>query len=179
VNDFYLKWRSVPGVNSVRVKKDVVAVERVEAGGQNSRDHRRNPCARLWYGPVFIETNGDVYASPGVLYKAPPVGNVFRTPLAEIWNNDKMQAMRRAHASGNESPFPECVDCSYSRPRLPLIVGGFLIDPFMVGRLMPIAEKLSYWHSLPLYERFFWKSEFSRILKRTGATKTGSSIHKH
>jgi radical SAM protein with 4Fe4S-binding SPASM domain len=178
VNDFYLKWRGVAGVDSVRVKKDVVAVERVEAGGHDARGHRRNPCARLWYGPVFIETNGDVYASPGVLYKAPPVGNVFRTPLAEIWNNDKMQAMRRAHASGDESPFPECVDCSYSRPTLPLIVGGFLIDPFLVGRLMPIAERLSYWHSLPLYERFRWRSEFSRILKRSGATKTGSSFRK-
>jgi radical SAM protein with 4Fe4S-binding SPASM domain len=174
VDDFYRMWRPVPGVNSVRVKKDVVAVERVQSGAAGPRPQRRNPCARLWYGPVFIETNGDVYASPGVLYKAPPVGNVWLKPLAEIWNNEKMQAMRRAHASGDESPFPECVDCSYSRPRLPLIVGGFLLDPFLVGRLMPIAEKLAYWHSLPLYERFFWTAEFSRILKRTGATKTKS-----
>ncbi len=178
VNDFYRMWRGVPGVNSVRVKKDVVAVERVESGAGNARAQRRNACARLWYGPVFIETNGDVYASPGVLYKAPPVGNVFRNSLAEIWNNETMQAMRRAHASGDESPFPECVDCSYSRPRLPFIVGGFLLDPFTVGKLMPIAEKLSYWHSLPLYERFFWKSEFSRILKRTSATKKASAARK-
>jgi radical SAM protein with 4Fe4S-binding SPASM domain len=174
VDDFYGMWRGVPGVNSVRVKKDVVAVERVQPGESHSRAQRRNACARLWYGPVFIETNGDVYATPGVLYKAPPVGNVWQKPLAEIWNNEKMQAMRRAHASGDESPFPECVDCSYSRPRLPLIVGGFMLDPFLVGRLMPIAEKLAYWHSLPLYERFFWKAEFSRILKRTGATKRTS-----
>ena len=85
-----------------------------------------------------------------------------------------MQAMRRAHASGDESPFPECVDCSYSRPTLPLIIGGFMLDPFLVGRLMPIAEKLAYWHSLPLYERFSWKSEFSRMMRRTGATKKAS-----
>jgi radical SAM protein with 4Fe4S-binding SPASM domain len=171
VDDFYRMWRGTPGVNSVRVKKDVVAVERVQHGESAPRTQRRNACARLWYGPVFIETNGDVYATPGVLYKAPPVGNVFKQPLAEIWNNETMQAMRRAHASGDESPFPECVDCSYSRPTLPLIVGGFMLDPFLVGRLMPIVEKLSYWHSLPLFERFFWKAEFSRILKRTGATK--------
>jgi radical SAM protein with 4Fe4S-binding SPASM domain len=178
VDDFYRTWRGVPGVNSVRVKKDVVAVERVEPGESIQRTQRRNACARLWYGPVFIETNGDVYASPGVLYKAPPVGNVWREPLARIWNNKTMQAMRRAHVSGDESPFPECVDCSYSRPTLPLIVGGFLLDPFLVGKLMPIAEKLAYWHSLPLYERFFWKAEFSRILKRTGATKKTSVSRK-
>ena len=58
---------------------------------------------------------------------------------AEIWNNETMQAMRRAHASGDESPFPECVDCSYSRPKLPLIIGGFMLDPFLAGRLMPIV----------------------------------------
>lgn len=178
VDGFYRMWRGVPGVNSVRVKKDVVAVERVQPGETGTRQVRRNPCARLWYGPVFIETNGDVYASPGVLYKAPPVGNVWQRPLAEIWNNKTMQAMRRAHASGDESPFPECVDCSYSRPRLPLIIGGFMLDPFIVGRLMPIAERLAYWHSLPLYEKFFWKSEFSHILRRTGATKKASLRHK-
>ena len=178
VEDFYRTWRGVPGVNSVRVKKDVVAVERVQTGQSAARSQRRNACARLWYGPVFIETNGDVYATPGVLYKAPPVGNVWRNSLAQIWNNEKMQAMRRAHAGGDESPFPECVDCSYSRPRLPLIVGGFLLDPFLVGRLMPVAEKFAYWHSLPLYERFFWKAEFSRILKRSGATKKVSLSQK-
>jgi radical SAM protein with 4Fe4S-binding SPASM domain len=171
VKDFYRMWRGVPGVNSVRVKKDVVAVERVEKGATAQRTQRRNACARLWYGPVYIETNGDVYATPGVLYKAPPVGNIRRNSLSEIWNNKTMQAMRRAHAGGDESPFPECVDCSYSRPRLPLIVGGFLVDPFLVGRLMPIAERLAYWHGLPLYEKFSWPAEFSRILTRKSATR--------
>ena len=171
VKDFYRMWRGVPGVNSVRVKKDVVAVERVEKGVHAQRLQRRNACARLWYGPVYIETNGDVYATPGVLYKAPPVGNIRRNSLSEIWNNKTMQAMRRAHASGDESPFPECVDCSYSRPRLPLIVGGFLLDPFLVGRLMPVAERLAYWHGLPLYEKFSWPAEFSRILTRKSATR--------
>jgi radical SAM protein with 4Fe4S-binding SPASM domain len=171
VDDFYHTWQSVPGVNSVRVKKDVVAVERVESGETSPRTRRRNACARLWYGPVYIETNGDVYPTPGVLYKAPPVGNIYQQPLGEIWNNDRMQAMRRAHATGDESPFPECVDCSYSRPKLPLIIGGFLLDPFVVGRLMPIAEKMAYWHSLPLFEKFSWTGEFTRILKRTSATK--------
>src|SRR5437016_2376875 len=164
VDDFYRAWRGVPGVDSVRVKKDVVAVERVHTGQANARSRRRNACARLWYGPVYIETNGDVYPTPGVLYKAPPVGNIWQKSLAEIWNNDRMQAMRRAHASGDESPFPECVDCSYSRPRLPLIVGGFMLDPFLVGRLLPIAERFAYWHGLPPDEKFRWGAEFGHIL---------------
>jgi radical SAM protein with 4Fe4S-binding SPASM domain len=171
VRDFYRTWAGVAAVNHVRIKKDVVAVERVGNEKPSARVQRRNACARLWYGPVYIETNGDVYATPGVLYKAPPVGNLLRNSLREIWNNSTMQAMRRAHASGDESSFPQCVDCSYSRPRLPLIIGGFLLDPFLVGKLMPVAERLSYWHRLPFYERFRWGTEFSRILKRTAATR--------
>ena len=166
VSDFYRQWQGVPGVNSVRVKKDVVCIEPVQLNESPPRRRRRNACARLWYGPVYIETNGNVYATPGVLYKAGPVGNVLTAPLGEIWNNARMQAMRRAHALGDESPFPECVDCAYPRPRLPMIIGGFLLDPVTVGRLMPVAEKLSYWHGLPLYEKFLWKSEWSRRLSR-------------
>ncbi len=171
VGDFYRQWRRVPGVDSVRVKKDVVCVEPVQLRETSPRRLRRNACARLWYGPLYIETNGDVYATPGVLYKAGPVGNVRNETLGEIWNNPRMQAMRRAHARGDESPFPECVDCAYPRPRLPMIIGGFLLDPVTVGRLMPAAEKLSYWHGLPLYEKFRWKSEWSRQLTRRRVPK--------
>ncbi len=173
VGDFYRKWQRVPGVNSVRVKKDVVCVEPVQVKEGRAQRRRRNPCARLWHGPVYIETNGDVYATPGVLFKAGPVGNVRNEPLAMIWNNERMQAMRQAHAHRDESPFPECVDCAYPRPRLPMIIGGFLLDPITVGRLMPIAERLSYWHRMPLFERFLWKSEWSRQLSRLRPPRGG------
>lgn len=164
VDDFYRQWRGTPGVNSVRVKKDVVCVEAADSEATPSRPRRRNPCPRLWYGPVYIETNGDVYATPGVLYKAEPVGNVRNNTLAEIWNNERMQAMRRAHAGGNDSRFQECVDCGYPRPTLPMILGGFMLDPVTVGRLIPAAEKLSYWHGLPLFEKFGWRTESSNLL---------------
>jgi len=173
VADFYRQWRGVHGVDAVRVKKDVVCVEPVQLKEARRRPPRRNACARLWHGPVYIETNGDVYATPGVLYKAGPVGNLRQESLAAIWNNERMQAMRRAHAAGDESPFRECVDCAYPRPRLPMIIGGFLLDPFTVGRLMPLAEKLAYWRGVPLYERFRFKSELSRLLARRRLPRIG------
>src|SRR5262249_24487128 len=40
LDDFYRTWRGTPGVNSVRVKKDVVAVERVERGVTAARAQR-------------------------------------------------------------------------------------------------------------------------------------------
>lgn len=37
---------------------------------------------------------------------------------------------------------------------MPLTVAGFLLDPFTVGKLLPLAEKLALWYRLPLFERF-------------------------
>lgn len=153
IGDYYLQWHGLPGVDSVRVKKDVVCNEGTCLEDSRRQRPRRNPCSRLWYGPVFVETNGDVYASPGILYKAPPIGNLKENSLAEIWNGERIQAMRRAHSTGHVSSLPECVDCAYPRPFLPLILAGFLVDPFTVGRLVPIAEKLAFWHSFPFFEK--------------------------
>ncbi len=151
---FYRQWNGVAGVDFVRVKKDVVA----QSGVEEHPHSRRNPCPRLWYGPLFVETNGDVYASPGVMYKAPPVGNVSRKRLADIWNDEPMQALRRAHTSGAASVPGECAGCAYPRPRLPVIMAGFLLDPFTAGKLVPWAEKMAFWHHLPVYERLTMKS---------------------
>jgi len=154
VGAFYRMWRRTPGVDLVRVKKDVVCNRTNGAADERRAGFRKNPCARLWYGPPFIDTDGSVYASPGVLYKAGPVGNLREQSLAHIWNGEKMQAMRRSHIDGDISGFAECVDCAYLQPRLPLTVAGFLLDPFAVGKLMPLAEKLALRYRLPLFEKF-------------------------
>lgn len=153
VGDFYRAWRREPGVDFVRVKQDVVRIPGDCLPDAPRRAARPRPCPRLWHGPVFIETDGDVYASPGILYKAGPVGNVRRETLAAIWNNERMQAMRRAHAARDLSELPERAGRAYPAPRFPLILAGFLLDPFMVGRLVPLAERLAFWQGLPLYER--------------------------
>jgi len=147
---FYARWRHVPGVDFVRVKKDVVC----NGATPESRPTQwHNPCPRLWHGPVFVETNGDVYPSPGVMYNAGPVGNIREKSLGDIWNGERMQAMRRAHARGDLSDVPECRLCNYPRPRLPLIVAGFLLNPFVAGKFVPLAEKLAFWHNIPIFER--------------------------
>ncbi len=153
IGDFYRKWRGVPGVDLVRVKRDVVCAHRT-AEEQRKAGRRKNPCSRLWHGPAYIDTDGSVYASPGVLYKAGPVGNLMERSLADIWNSELMQAMRRSHLSRDVSQFDECVQCAYLQPRLPLTVAGFLLDPFRAGKLVPLAEKLALWYRLPLFERF-------------------------
>ena len=153
VGAFYRMWRHVPGVDLVRVKNDVLCNEGTWRRGPGSRPLSKNPCPRLWQGPPFIETNGDVYASAGVLFKTGPVGNVTKNSLAEIWNCEPMRALRLAHIAGDISGHPECLNCCYPQPRLPLIISGFLLEPFVVGKLIPLAERLAFWRGLPLYEK--------------------------
>jgi pyruvate-formate lyase-activating enzyme len=154
VGAFCRMWRRTPGVDLVRVKKDVVCCYGMGVADERSARLRKNPCSRLWHGPPFIDTDGSVYASPGVLYKAGPVGSLKEQSLAGIWNGEKMQAMRLGQISGDVSSFAECLDCAYLQPRLPLTVAGFLLGPFAAGKLMPLAEKLALWYRLPLFERF-------------------------
>jgi radical SAM protein with 4Fe4S-binding SPASM domain len=158
IKTFYRQWQSVRGVDAVRVKKDVVCNEGACLKETGRRAGRHNPCSRLWHGPLYVETNGDVYASPGVLFKAEPVGNLKEQSLENIWNNEQMQAMRRAHISGDLTAFPECITCGYPRPLLPLILAGFLFDPFTAGKLVPLVEKLTFRHRVPLFEKLVTKS---------------------
>ena len=149
---FYRQWQRIPGVDIVRVKKDVVQVENACLKEFGRHAKRRNPCSRLWHGPVYVEPNGDVYASPGVLFKADPVGNLKEQTLSQVWNNERMQGMRRAHVAEDFSGIPECAECAYPRPRLPLILAGFLSDPFTAGKYIALTEKMAFLHRLRLYE---------------------------
>jgi radical SAM protein with 4Fe4S-binding SPASM domain len=153
IGAFYRKWQQVPGVDFVRVKQDVVQNRNFQPKEARLSTKRRTPCSRLWHGPLYIETNGDVYASPGVLYKAGPIGNLRKESLAGIWNCKKIQAMRRAHLRKDLSVFHECARCAYPRPLLPLVLSGFLLDPFLAGKFIPLSEKLAFWHHFPLYEK--------------------------
>jgi radical SAM protein with 4Fe4S-binding SPASM domain len=158
IRTFYRQWQSVPGVDAVRVKKDVVCNDGtclIETGRSTGR---KNPCSRLWHGPLYVETNGDVYASPGVLFKAEPLGNLKEQSLEKIWNNERMQAMRSAHISEDLTAFPECMNCGYPRPLMPLILAGFLFDPFTAGKLVPLVEKLTFRHRVPLFEKLITQS---------------------
>jgi hypothetical protein len=99
-----------------------------------------------------VEENGDVYPCCHA-WQAQPLGNVRQERLQDIWNNDRIRAMRAAHVRGDASAFPECRDCKAAKPRLPLIVGSFLVDSFRVRKLIPLFEKISRWSRNSLFER--------------------------
>jgi radical SAM protein with 4Fe4S-binding SPASM domain len=145
-------WR-LPGVDSVRIKEDVVRIKGVCAEEGRKEQVPTNRCPRLWGGPLYVNYDGGFWGCPGILFRKEAFGNARDQSLKELWNGERMQAMRRAHVDGDFAAVPECAGCQYPRPRLPLILGSFLFDPFLVGRLLPVVERLAFFRRLPFYER--------------------------
>jgi radical SAM protein with 4Fe4S-binding SPASM domain len=148
---FRKMWR-IPGVDQVRIKEDEICVKDVCLPGAATSPRAKNPCHYLWQGPIYIQENGDVFACCHA-WTAQPLGNVREEPLERIWNSERMQAMRAAHVRGDVSAFPECCNCMAARPRLPLIIGSFLVDMYSVRKIIPLIERLNLLLRFALFEK--------------------------
>jgi radical SAM protein with 4Fe4S-binding SPASM domain len=149
--DFIKLW-NIKGVNSVRIKEDEVSVDGFCLDQGKSSPKNQNPCHILWQGPIYIEENGDVYPCCYMRRSSMPVGNIQDAPLKDIWNNDRMRKLRQAHVTGNGHIYPECSNCRAVKPRLPLIIGSFLLNSSMVRRIVPVVERLSLFYRIPFFK---------------------------
>ncbi len=59
-------------------------------------DSGGRPCDELWTS-MFVHANGDVYPCDGYLYDRPPMGNLFRQDLPEIWDAPAYRALRKKY----------------------------------------------------------------------------------
>jgi len=95
VDDFRRMW-DIAGVDQVRIKEDEMQFEGVGIPRPPQIQTRRNPCHYLWQGPVYIHHDGNVFPCC-YMWRGEPLGNVNQQELTQIWNNEKMQRLRRAH----------------------------------------------------------------------------------
>ncbi len=151
IPQFRKMWR-LPGVDQVRIKEDEIGVENVCLPATPTAAQAKTPCHYLWQGPIYIEETGNVFPCCHA-WTGQPLGNVREEPLERIWNNARMRAMRTAHIRGDASAFPECVQCMAARPRLPLIIGSFLVDMFSVRKIIPVIERLNLLCRFGLFEK--------------------------
>lgn len=149
VKDFHRMW-SIEGVDEIRIKEDEVVIPGVSLEEKNKKNLRRNPCYQLWQGPVHINYQGD-FRPCCHMYNTDPVGNVNEESISELWNSTKMQALRQAHLDGDLSAYPDCENCHAPNPRLPTIVGSFMVDMFKVRQWIPRVEKMAIFYKLPLF----------------------------
>lgn len=150
VEAFRTMW-NIPGVDQVRIKEDELQFDGVGIPRPPVAAKRRNPCHYLWQGPVYVHHDGNVFPCC-YMWRGEPLGNANQQPVAAIWNNDKMQKLRQAHLDGKIEAYHDCVNCHAPRPRLPVILGSFIVNSFAVRRLIPVFEKLSLLFKIAIFE---------------------------
>ena len=146
--EFIRFWKSVPGVDQVRIKADETNLMRPDSG--HAADDWKHPCHYLWRGPVYVKHNGDVYpCCQSYMLDGKPVGRIGERPLAEIWNGEVMQSMRRLHLSGRAGEIDICSRCCTTIPHPLLVAGSLLLHGRTVRNLLPAIERAAYLSKLP------------------------------
>lgn len=149
VRDFHRLW-SIPGVDEVRIKEDEIVVPEIALEERLNHDRKRHPCYQLWHGPAFVNYKGDFFPCCHT-WQSEPIGNVREQSVYELWNSEKMRRMRDAHVRGDLSEFRDCQNCHAPNPRLPVILGSFMVDTFKMRQWIPRMEKLAVFYKMPIF----------------------------
>ena len=148
VDAFVRFWKSVPGVDQVRIKEDETNVLQPEA--RHAAEDWKHPCHYLWRGPMYVKQNGDVYpCCQSYTLDGGPVGNIGTESLPEIWNSNAMQRMRELHVTGRAGEIDVCAGCCTTIPSGALVAGSLLLHGRTVRKLLPLVERLVYYSKLP------------------------------
>jgi radical SAM protein with 4Fe4S-binding SPASM domain len=142
VDEFVRFWRSVPGVDQIRIKEDETNLIRPEARHEDGAWSR--PCHYLWRGPVYVKQNGEVYpCCQSYMLDGAPLGNVREGRLKDLWNSEAMQDLRRAHVEGRAGEVDMCARCCAAIPHPALVAGSLLLNGKTVRRLLPLVERVA------------------------------------
>ena len=149
VKDFHRMW-SIPGVDEIRIKEDEIVVPDLALEERIHHDRRRHPCYQLWHGPPFVNYKGDFFPCCHT-WQSEPIGKVGEHSIYDLWNSKKMKKMREAHLRGDLSEYPDCQNCHAPNPRLPVIVGSFLVDTYKIRQWIPRMEKMAIFYKMPIF----------------------------
>lgn len=147
VGDFMAFWSAIPGVDQVRIKQDETNV--IGPAGHAAEDWKY-PCHYLWRGPLYVKQNGDVYpCCQSYMLDGAPLATILDKPLAEIWNSEPIQEMRRLHGAGRGGEVDICARCCTTIPHPALVAGSLMFHGKTVRRLVPLVERLVHFSKLP------------------------------
>lgn len=142
VGEFLRFWKSVPGIDQVRIKQD--ETDLLQPGNPTSTA-RRYRCHYLWRGPLYVRHNGDVYpCCQAYMLDAPPLGNLAHKSIHELWNSPTMKELRALHAAGRGEQVDMCRRCRAPMPHPALVIGSLLLHSRTVRRWLPRIERLVY-----------------------------------
>jgi len=144
-------WK-VDGIDAVRIKKDEVHNEGSAIPGDHAeRPPMRHPCYLLWRGPMYIHYDGTAFPCC-YTYPEEALGNVRKNTLREIWNSGKIVRMREAHIRRDLRGYNACLNCPAARPRLPAMMGSFILNTHTVLRTVPFFERIAQLRNISIFE---------------------------
>ena len=150
--DAYRKLWSIPGVDEVRFKRDEVQIDGTKIADVEFKSQRRHPCHLLWRGPMYVRYDGLAYPCC-YMWEEPPVGDLKKQSLMEVWNSEAMVRLREAHLKGDLSDYPVCQTCQAARPSPVAFYGSLMLNSLAVRKAVPAMEKLARFYNIGVLER--------------------------
>jgi MoaA/NifB/PqqE/SkfB family radical SAM enzyme len=150
--DAYRKMWSIPGVDEIRFKRDEIQIDGSRIPDDKLKGQRRNPCHLLWRGPLYVRYDGLAYPCC-YMYDEPPVGDLKKQSVMEVWNSPEMVRLREAHLTGDVSDYPLCQTCQAARPSLPALYGSLILNSLTVRKAVPAMEKLAKFYNIGVFEK--------------------------
>src|SRR5438046_103707 len=136
----------------IRITRDEIQTDTTKLPGVEFRSQRRHPCHLLWRGPMYVRYDGLVHPCC-YMYKEPPVGDLKKQSVMEVWDSEAMVKLREAHVSGDLSAYPACQTCQAARPRPIAFYGSLMLNSLTVRKAVPAMEKLARFYKLSVFEK--------------------------
>lgn len=154
--DFYEKWKSVPGVNAVRVKRmnlvkgsdmedeqlKVVNISRLK-----KKLSKRQSCFYPWRQLVISAKNnvGLCCRDHNFSFDA---GSLESNSIKDLWNSEQLIRARKLLASGKGDMLPECNGCDGINTNLLTGTAVSLVNAHQLHKLAPEIESKVIRHKL-------------------------------
>jgi len=150
--DAYKKLWSIPGVDEIRFKRDELQIDGSKIPHSELKGQRRNPCHLLWRGPLYVRYDGMAFPCC-YMWEDPPVGDLKKQSVMEVWNSPAMVKLREAHLSGDLNQYPTCQKCQAARPSLTAFYGSLALNSLTVRKAVPAMEKLARFYNIGIFEK--------------------------
>jgi radical SAM protein with 4Fe4S-binding SPASM domain len=120
--------------------------------GVEFKRQRRHPCHLLWRGPMYVRYDGLAYPCC-YMWEEPPLGDLTKQSVMEVWNSDNMVKLREAHLKGDLKEYPVCQNCQAARPSPVAFYGSLMLNSLTVRKAVPAMEKLARFYNIAVLEK--------------------------
>jgi hypothetical protein len=87
------------------------------------------------------------------MWKEPPLGDLKKQSVMEVWNSERMINLRTAHLKGDVSDYPACQTCQAARPSRAAFYGSLVFNSLTVRKAVPAMEKLARLYHIGIFEK--------------------------